>query len=135
MIPANARKSAIVQANLLEGEGDWQGDTQIDAASIVSPAFARGSNLITPLKTSSACSGAFSWTKSTPRKDSFRFAENLRLFLSAPKQTNSAPPYMGSKFIRRVGVEDTCVLQRARVHRAGHGLWPLSLPGRYLPAE
>ncbi|RZU35715.1 hypothetical protein BDD14_5809 [Edaphobacter modestus] len=30
MIPANARQSAIVQANLLEGEGDWQ--MQIDAA-------------------------------------------------------------------------------------------------------
>jgi hypothetical protein len=35
---------------------------------------------------------------------------------------------------RRVGVEDTCVPQRARVHRAGYGLWPSSLPGRYLPA-
>jgi len=46
----------------------------------------------------------------------------------------AAPSYMGSKFITRVCVEDTCVLQRARVHRAGCGLWPSSLPGRYLPA-
>ena len=41
---------------------------------------------------------------------------------------------LASKFIGRVGVEDTCVPQRARVHRAGYGLWPSSLPGRYLPA-
>jgi transposase len=35
---------------------------------------------------------------------------------------------------RRVGVEDTCVPQKARVHRAGYGLWPSSLLGRYLLA-
>jgi ribosomal protein L34E len=35
---------------------------------------------------------------------------------------------------RRVGVEDICVPQRARVHRAGYGLWPSSLPGRCRPA-
>ena len=32
-----------------------------------------------------------------------------------------APSDMGSKFIR-LAVEDTCVPQRARVHRAGYGL-------------
>src|SRR6185437_14267902 len=52
---------------------------------------------------------------------------------TSSEQVTSAPSHMGSKFIRRVGVEDTCVPQKARVHRAGYGLWPSSLPGRLSP--
>jgi hypothetical protein len=40
----------------------------------------------------------------------------------------------GYFFVRCVDVEDTCVPQRARVHGAGYGPRPSSLPGRYLPA-
>ena len=40
-----------------------------------------------------------SWTKSTPLGDSFRFLENIGLFLSVPEQVTSAPSYMVSNLL------------------------------------
>jgi hypothetical protein len=68
-------------------------------------------NIIEGLSLRFTRSGPFSWTNSTPLGDSFKFVENVRFFLSAPEQVASAPSYMGSNFIRHVGVEDTCVPQ------------------------